>query len=744
MDKSYQGSHFVAAHLSPDVDTMVASFWGWLDAFSARVGTGQHHWSLPGGPPDSPVTTIFKELFGSEVFNLASRSSKALTLNAMDLVTQKKLKKELGHVLTGEIDHGHETAIVLINEQGHYLGDWRDSDVEIVRQISILFKSCLRWFENNLHTKLITLFAKTDLSIKDFPDFNKSIFDVKIKDCEPAREFNEKQVHDLNNFFCKILGIEEGLNGTFRDLNESLARLSVDAMSRFQNLVESLPSSELFDSKGRLIEDRPLIFHQFEKIINHLDDAIKSVRNYVERLDVVVGIKHIVLGLPSLYITLRSDVDEMLQKMNSFDFLTIVVPELNGALFPVGIVRANDLRMLTLGTVSLRDFCNLEEVKMAPYLEVISVIDHHKSSLRTLSVPSAIIGDAQSCNVLLAEVAFLINDKFSLGGLKSAEIEQQIVDVSSAENNPSQTRILQNLLNRRIVAQAKHPFFIHPKREFDEYLSFLHAILDDTDLLTKVSNRDVYCVASLLNRMKSLSICREVEVIHFDDIPKDKLFAKKAAQRIIEQEDMYSLYKKIYELKESEVESNLKLCIQGQPSNIFLDTKEQNGCARIGQTKLFASNFPYFSRHAKLVREIWLNKAKDVLEMHPEVDFHLHMISTIASANEVYHNQTGNYSHKDELWIWIADTQHGLEHLNYFLVAFARMTHNLVSSMSIELSGPNAKQHGLTFATHMPDVLQIVSEDNSEIEPYAILRFRAGAINSRKSMISPNLPRIIS
>ena len=32
MDRTFSGTHFVAAHLSPDVDTMIASFWGWLIA----------------------------------------------------------------------------------------------------------------------------------------------------------------------------------------------------------------------------------------------------------------------------------------------------------------------------------------------------------------------------------------------------------------------------------------------------------------------------------------------------------------------------------------------------------------------------------------------------------------------------------------------------------------------------------------------------------------------------------------
>ena len=44
------------------------------------------------------------------------------------------------------------------------------------------------------------------------------------------------------------------------------------------------------------------------------------------------------------------------------------------------------------------------------YLEVISVIDHHKSALNTFAPPVAIIADAQSCNTLVAQKAFEIND----------------------------------------------------------------------------------------------------------------------------------------------------------------------------------------------------------------------------------------------------------------------------------------------------------------------------------------------
>lgn len=742
MGKTYPGTHFITAHLSPDVDTMIASFWGWMDAFGARVGSGMHQWCLPGGPPDSPITSVMRDLFGAGLFPILARTTPTLTLTAMDLVSQKQLIKELGHTVVDNIDHGtNEKAIILVNEQGHYLGDWRSADAEIVRQITILFKSCLHWFENNLHTNLISLFAKENLSVKDLSAFNASIFDIRIKDCEPAQEFNENQQQNINDFFIKVLGVKNGWEGTFRNLNEALAKLSLEGMLNFQKEVEGLPESDIFDRKGILKEGRPKIFNYLKELIKHLDEAIFAVRNYVERLDIVLRIKYKVLGLPYIYITLRSDVEEMRQKMENYDFLTVVIQE-DGGLFPVGIVREMELRKSGLGTVTLRDFCNYEEVRMASYLEVISVVDHHKSSLKTLTVPTALIGDAQSSNVLIAEQAFAINDKYSLGGLSQETIETQIQGIPSHPKTTSQMRVLQRLLQRRMVAHQKLPFYIHPRREFCEYLCFLHAILDDTDLLTKASSRDLECVAQLLNRLKSLKEGKEVEIVNFDDIPRDKAFVKAAAQRILQQEDMYSLYKKTHSFRESEVEMNLKLCLKGQESSVFADTKEQNGCARVGQTKLFSSNFPFFLQHAQEMRQIWLDKSFEIYQEKPEIDLHLHMISTIPSADEVFQGQIGPYQHQDELWIWIPTNQQGYSHLNSFLAGFQNSVKEFDKQLSIEFLGSPSQEFINILEHHYPDVAKTKSDVHSSL-PMAILRFKAGALNSRKSMVSPYLPRLV-
>lgn len=736
MNKVFAGSHFVTAHLSPDIDTTIASFWGWLDAFAARVGTGQHMWSLPGGPPESPITTLFREIFGQDAFSTLIRSSPTLTLAAADLINRENFIKKGASTSINTLDHGYnEKAVTLIDEEGHYLGDWRSADAEMVRQILILFKSCLRWFENNLLTNLISLFAKKDLSIGDIPLFLSKTFDLPIEKSEPARDFSVQQKKLLHEFFLKILKVPKGNKSTFQDLTLALYKLGVHDLSHFFTEVQTLSSSSLFDKKGNLRENRPEIFHQLKKIIDHLNVAIYHIRNYVERLDVVMNIKNTVLEYSSTYLTMRSDVEDIRIKIKNYEYLTVVVPQENGKLFPIGVVWASDLRKPVLGTVSFRDFCNQEEVKMASYLSVISVVDHHKSSLTTTSPPLAIIGDAQSCNVLVAEQCLKMNVPYSLGGLSK----------ETADQTSTNLRLQQRFLARRVAAlNVKKGYFIHPDREFAEGLCFLHAILDDTDLLTKVSNRDVECVANLLNNLKSIQMKKDVEIISLEDIDKDQNFARVSAKRILQNPEMYSLYQKSYEYREQEVEANLKLCSEGQYSNIFLDTKEQNGCCRIGQTKMFSSNFPTFLQQAARLHLFWVNEALKIYQDRPDVDLHLQMISTIPNAQEVFNGTIGHYRHKDELWFWVPPAQTAYDHLAIFLSTFKSAPEVVNNNLEVEFLSDNLHEVEQIFARNfLPIPTKRRGKDEPQI-PIAILRYKAGSINSRKSMISPYLPRLIT
>lgn len=480
MNQSHPGPHFVVAHLSPDIDTMTASFFGWIDAFAARVGTGRHFWCLPGGPPDTPVVSIFQEFLGKDVFTVVAQQEKTLAVSALDLIEK--------------------------------------------------------------------------------------------------------------------------------------------------------------------------------------DQA-------------------------------------------------------------------------ALGTVSFRDFCNLEEVNMPANLVPISVVDHHKATLKMSAPPVVTISDVQSCNVLMAELMFVINDPYSLGGMSEAAINEAMQKAKQAPVTVSNIRILQKLVRRQLALNTRKAFYIHPEREVGEYIFFLHAILDDTDLLTKVSNRDVNCVVELINRIKSLMVGDEVEVIHLDDIPKDKNYAKAAAKKILQHPEMYSFYQKVYAVKEQEIEKQLQFADDA----LFVDTKEQNGCCRVGQTKVFSVNLNTLRKHSEAILSKWLQKAEKRCQGSPEIDLHMHMMSTIASADDVFKGTVGQYSHLDELWLWVPATKRGHDHLSSFLAAFEG-AHKLGSKASIEFLKGCQDEVKKIVANSCPNIPQKSLSQGLEAS-VVVLRYPAGLLNSRKTMITPFLPK---
>jgi hypothetical protein len=274
-------------------------------------------------------------------------------------------------------------------------------------------------------------------------------------------------------------------------------------------------------------------------------------------------------------------------------------------------------------------------------------------------------------------------------------------------------------------------------REYVEYLHFLYGIIDDTDLLSKVSSVDVLCVASLLNRMKSIVVGKKTKIIDLSGMIRDRSFAKKGAAIILQNEDMYSLYRKIYQYREEEVGKNISLSAKNQDSNLFADTKVQNGCCRVGQTKVFAANIPQFKKHANDIRAVWLEKAISVYKEKPEVDLHIHMISTIVSAEEVYKGSVGTYTHQDELWIWIPESERAVEHVKHFLSLFQASPGLKNTPLEVEFLGKNADELSLIFSESFLEIPHKISKKNL---PIAVLRYHAGCLNSRKSMVSPFLP----
>jgi hypothetical protein len=738
MGKQFAGTHFVVAHLSPDVDTTIASFWGWVDAFAAKVGSGTHQWCLPAKVTDTHLALLFEELFSKGVFSVVPRETPSLTMTALDLVTKKDVIKLPASTKSSSIDHSNHAGkpVLLVNEDGHLRGDWRANDAEVARQVVLLFMSTMRWFESMIHENLIVTLTKEDVHLPDIQRSQDALFAIQIKMSDPVKEATDRQKKYQNDFLKKVLSAHLGINSSFAELILALDKTTGSDFTAIQTLIETLDDPDFFE--------RTKLFSFVQRVFKSLKEAINVVRSYVDRMDLLLQVKVEVLALPSHFITLKSDVEEIRTKMDNLDYLTVVIPEEEHSWFPVGVIYANDVKKQTLGTVSTCDFSNEEEMKMASYLEIISVVDHHKSNIRTESPACLLIADTQSANTLMAELAMQMNERYSVMGISEESLEKGL---ERLQKNALSEHIQLLKLKCNFQNNKRASYFIHKDREFSEYLCFLCAILDDTDLLTKVSARDVECVARLLNKMKSIACQRNCEIISLTDIPRDTSFAKNAATRILQNQDMYSIYKKSYEFKEREVEENLAACIAGEPSFIFADTKEQNGCCRVGQTKLFYTNIPLFARYADDLRKIWFKGAQKTLAEKPHIDFHMHMISTILGAEEVYNGQTGNWHHHDELWIWTAPTQLGAERLVHFLNTFQASAVAVNNPMTVEFPGPNFLELAQIFSQNFPKVglqKQQPSEDTSQGLPIAILRFKPGILNSRKALITPYLPRFIA
>lgn len=701
------GSHFVAAHLSPDVDTTVSSFWSWLDAFACRLAEGLHYWSLPKGLTDGHIQQFFQKNFGASIFEVLSRPNPALSLTAMDLLSQKDLIKVPLSMRSDSINHGEgEIAVVLIDEEGMYSGEWRSQDAEVTRQVVDTLISLLRWLKNTSIVHLIEALSKDPAYMRDAKSSIDELFRRKLQDCEVAQEMTDRSKKQLQDYMKKCFKMPQGLQHTFHELMHAIN-------VHFKNSLD--PLFRLIHDHAKHASKEESISHVaamqwIETMVSTFESCVQVVRGETKTLHHLLEIKQHVLEYPTAFITLKSDVEEMRLKMGSLDHLTVVIPEKGDGYFPVGIVRARDLHKAVLGTASLRDFSSLEETKSASYIDIISIIDHHKTNIKTTSVSTLLLGDAQSTNTLTGECTLEMNTEY-----------QPIV------------------MNTRDLS----PFWVSKEREMLEYFSQIYAILDDTDLLSKVSRRDLKTVISLINRMKSLMEGEDSSLITLPKTCASHQEVKKAAQTLLQNKELHSIYKKVYLHKEKEVSETLLLASERKPSSFFSDTKEQNGCCRIGQTKLFHSNLSLFADLYDKLRSYWIDESIRHHHKEPVMDFFLHMISTIPGEKEIMQGSP-EWKHQDEVWIWIPDGDLPLQHLVTFLNTFNFSEAVQTMPLEVVLEGKRAKEFSPLISQNLTKAHSIEAKNEKASHSVVVIRFPAGLLNSRKSQITPFLPKLVS
>lgn len=742
-NKHHWGSHIVTGHSSPDLDTAVASFWSWVDAFAARIGTGLHIWNLPGSRLSDHDARIFSQYFEEDFFHQLPKGREMLTLQAIDLMTPNNLLKLEDHVKVSSIDSKQfEQGIIVVDSKGYYKGDWRQNDVESVRQITDLLNNLLRSFESHLNTLLISLFAKTDLKQKEIQETIDKLLNNPLNQCEAFKDFTATQKHLLESYLQKILKIKEGTSASFYILARSFSHFSyTDLELFFSNLSLLIKNETLFDTKGDLIENRTALLTHLESSFENLHKAVHAIREFTDTLKIALRIKHQVLETGDEHVSSKAELDEIKKLMRFFRYLTVVHQEKSGDLIPIGAIYNETLQKKSFGTVSLRDFSNRDEVKIADYLEVISIVDHHKSDIKTLSAAVAVISNTQSCNTLLAEMQMTINDRYSHGGQTLETVQHQIETLSSKKNLTfTEKKQLIRLMKRESVMDQNFDFFVHPEREAMEYTMYLYAILDDTDLLAKVGPRDLRVVCEIINRLETLKTGKDEPRLFLEDIENSSDFLAKARNRILQDKAMYNLYSQFYAFKESSIKEQIILCQKQQPNTLFCDTKTQNGCARVGQVKLTKPLVSFFKNYNEDICKRWLEEAMAIHQSSQEIDLHIQMISTIAGAEDVYAGLTQDFTHQDKMWIWSPLEARSTDHLITFLrgLRWAKEIEKL--SFEVEVIS-NEPERTLTLIEQNFAGAHLSSKKDSSIQgALFIFHFKAGALNSRKAIISPYLP----
>lgn len=692
-DVVHPGSHYSCAHYSPDVDTTVASFLCFLCAFGAEVGTGRHHWMLPGGPPKGSIEIdlAFHRALGGSVFSILASTSQKLSLSSLDLLTQKNISKKTLNELSYDIDQdGKPRAVILVNDEGCYAGDWRTRDADSVRALIARFVAMLNEFQNHFQMGLISLFAKKDLTRESVKEFINATLERRFSESQVTRELNEEHRLNLDRFFKKVLHVEKGYGCSFKEFIKSQ-----DPKYQFVKLEECLKAfsdKELYAQAGTV--DREYIFKELEKVLYVKKEVFNRFLRYIDSLDVALQIKQKVLGHDPHFLSHLAEYDEILSEIGDYTFMTVNYQD-GEKLYPLGVIHGHDLYHQTLATSSWMDFSNPSETDTRPYVEVISFIDHHKSMLQTVRPASGIVLDVQSSNSIIASYLMEMNDKYSSGGMSMQEIEAGIVEVSKELDSPSHIRILQRLLQKKKIMGRKREYYISTEREVLEYVQCLFAILDDTDLLTKVTEFDVDTVRNLINHLRSLMLKKEVEVVNFDDIDRHHpKFVKKAAKKLLQTSDLYSFYSVIYKTKEEATENVIKDTAKGLETTFFQDTKIMGeGFSSVGQLKHFVNNGAILAKKAPDIRNIWLKRCQEIYQSNPDIRLHIFMLSTISSAEELFSDSMDLPTYKDEIWIWIPVGDRKAEHqLRSFLKNFYQSSKLREQEIEVLIGG---KDHAL-------------------------------------------------
>lgn len=438
----------------------------------------------------------------------------------------------------------------------------------------------------------------------------------------------------------------------------------------------------------------------------------------------------------SQQVTLDDSLSDIRKKMGKDASITVLSDDAS----PIGVITKESIEDEKLASLSLRDFCNAEEGTWDACFEVVSILDHHRMDVTCATPPCSLTGDVQSCNVITYEESAKLNESFGLGpysekSLKSA-LQKSVLDIDAS--HADKNRLIKLL---KLSKNLGSRYFVSKSRECTEYLLLLYAIFDDTDLLAKMTRRDLLCVANIVNQLKSFSIGEYIEVFSSDELRLDAS-VKASAKSLLQNEEMYSLYQSVYAFKEEELDRDLSFASKGEKNFFFSDTKIQKESARVGQAKVFPINVQRYLDLSPKIQDAWLQVSAAAYSKNSNLKLHILMISTLESAEDLFKGKAVVHEHSDALWFWVPDDKQARVQLCNFLESFNASTSvqeieylrfDFYGSKECFADWKEAVDKNLPKASF--GEFQEIKDRN-----LAILSIPAGSITSRKSQITPFLP----
>ncbi|MCH2204441.1 MAG: hypothetical protein MK132_01015 [Lentisphaerales bacterium] len=743
-EKVYNNSHIVTAHNPPDLDSSTASFVGWLDAFACRVGGAMTIWNMPQGQPGPVISKLFLDLLGPAIFTRVAKAKAMISPVAMDLVRQNRLIRVAGESNIRDFRHNrHENHIILVDEDGYYVGDWRVSDVDSVGHIQRLLNICLNIFEKQMVRRLTDIFTKKSIQKAELEDFIESILNQKVPERGlDLHRLNSSEYDQLDAYLKKVLKVENGCQASLKQFFDTMDEQTGTDFNAFESALRQFINPDNFDLDECFNTNTANVFSLFNEAYTALIAATRKSREHFDRIDVAMAIKSDVLGRQPSYLTTKAEYTEIVDKIKDYRHISVCFPDKEDRLIPVGVIHREDVEKAIQGTVTMRDFCNFDEIKVAKCIEVISAIDHHKSTINSKSCMTITVADVQSANVLTAEKAFFLNDRYGTHGQSLTSIDEQIKELQAADSDAKNLRLFERLIKKK---QAHHnagsQFFVSPERETQEYLFFLNAIIDDTDLLSKSGWRDIICVCELINRLKSIMLKKEVEVLDVTHYPRTPRFLKNAIQDVLTNQDTYSFYKGIYNYREEVI--NTWMLDKASLGRCFEDRKIQNETCCVSQFKIFSGNRATFNEKRFELLQYWFSIKNFVRSKSSEVDFFLHMISTIAGGKEAYEGKMPDNGEEDEIWLSVNyDSDQSTSRFRQFLEYLKDSPKFNQIKMHMTIEGPASDGRDLIAGILRVTVPHATYDflENDLPEPIVVFKFKQGTLNSRKADITPFLP----